>query len=169
MSAVFWWLFEHLNRFVGNWYYTGVVDSGDWDYFLQGTLPFSTVLPAIASTWMWLRQVPRLEALRLPAVSVNRGLAWAAIAAGTLGLGAVGPWPEAAFAMLWLGPLLLLLGLQQVLTGENLLSPLARGDWRALVQPALAETFLVITPDGESSPITAASANGIVFTAGVIL
>jgi hypothetical protein len=38
-----------------------------------------------------------------------------------------------------------------------------------IVQPALAETFLVITPDGEASPITAASANGIVLTAGVIL
>jgi hypothetical protein len=31
-SAVFWWLFEYLNRYVGNWYYTGVVDTGDWDY-----------------------------------------------------------------------------------------------------------------------------------------
>lgn len=138
VSAAFWWLFEHLNQFVRNWHYVGIEASSDWDYFLQGTLPFSTVLPAIASTWMWLRQFPRIEALRLPAVSLDRHLAWAAVAAGTLGLAALGPWPEATFALLWLGPLLLLLGLQQVLAGENLLSPLARGDWRALVQPALA-------------------------------
>ena len=55
-SAAFWWLFEYLNQFVRNWHYIGIQASGDWDYFLQGTLPFSTVLPAIASTWMWLRQ-----------------------------------------------------------------------------------------------------------------
>jgi len=53
-SAVFWWLFEYLNRYVGNWYYSGIADSGAWDYFLQGTLPFSTVLPAVASTQAWL-------------------------------------------------------------------------------------------------------------------
>jgi hypothetical protein len=138
VSAAFWWLFEYLNQFVRNWHYIGIEASSDWDYFVQGTLPFSSVLPAIASTWMWLRQFPRLEALRLPAVSLSRGFAWVAIAAGALGLGAVGPWPEAAFPMLWLGPLLLLLGLQQLLSGENLLAPLARGDWRPLLQPALA-------------------------------
>jgi hypothetical protein len=137
-SAAFWWLFEHLNQFVRNWHYTGIQASGDWDYFLQGTLPFSTVLPAVASTWMWLRQFPRLEALRLPAVHAGPGLAWAALAAGALGLAAIGPWPDAAFPMLWLGPLLLLLSLQQLVSGENLLAPLAHGDWRPLLQPALA-------------------------------
>jgi hypothetical protein len=137
-SAAFWWLFEYLNRFVRNWHYVGIQASGDWDYFLQGTLPFSTVLPAIASTWIWLRQFPRLEALRLPAVRAGPAAASAAVVAGALGLAAIGPWPEAFFPMLWLGPLLLLCGLQQLLTGTNLLAPLARGDWRPLLQPALA-------------------------------
>jgi len=137
-SAAFWWLFEHLNQFVRNWHYTGIQASGDWDYFLQGTLPFSTVLPAVASTWMWLRQSPRLEALRLPAVHAHPALAWAAVGAGALGLAATGPWPEASFPMVWLGPLLLLVGLQQLACGETLLAPLASGDWRALLQPALA-------------------------------
>jgi hypothetical protein len=137
-SAAFWWLFEYLNQFVRNWHYTGIQASGDWDYFLQGTLPFSTVLPAIASTWMWLRQFPRLEALRLPAVQAPPAAAWLALAAGALGLAAIGPWPEAFFPMLWVGPLLLLCGLQHLLTGTSLLAPLARGDWRAFLQPALA-------------------------------
>lgn len=137
-SAAFWWLFEYLNQFVRNWHYVGIEAGSDWDYFLQGTLPFSTVLPAVASTWTWLREFPRMEALRLPALSLDRNFAWLALAAGALGLAAMGPWPEAAFPMVWLGPLLLLLGLQQLLGGENFLAPLARGDWRPLVQPALA-------------------------------
>jgi hypothetical protein len=40
--------------------------------------------------------------------------------------------------MLWLGPLLILLGLQTLLLDETLLAPLARGDWCPLLQPALA-------------------------------
>jgi hypothetical protein len=138
VSAMFWWLFEYLNQFVDNWYYTGIQASGDWDYFLQGTLPFSTVLPAVASTVAWLQTFPRLNALALPAVRGPAALAWTALLAGALALAGVGVWPESLYAMLWVAPLLVLLGLQQLLLGETLLAPIARGDWRPLLQAALA-------------------------------
>lgn len=138
VSAAFWWLFEHLNRFAGNWHYSGVSASGDWDYFLQATLPFSTVLPAVASTRAWLRTFPLIEALALPPVRGHPALAWFALGGGTLALAGIGLRPEALYAMLWLAPLLVLAGLQQLLLGETLLAPLARGDWRPLLQPALA-------------------------------
>ncbi|MBI3045697.1 MAG: hypothetical protein HYY78_23055 [Betaproteobacteria bacterium] len=138
VSAAFWWLFEHLNQFVSNWYYSGIHASGDWDYFLQATLPFSTVLPAVASTWAWLRGFPRLEALALPAVRGHASLAWLALLAGALALAGVGFRPEVLYPALWLGPLLVLCGLQHLLLGDSLLAPVARGDWRPLLQPALA-------------------------------
>jgi hypothetical protein len=137
-SAVFWWLFEYLNRYVGNWYYTGIADAGDWDYFLQGTLPFSTVLPAVASTRAWLATFPRLEALSLPTVRGHGALAWAALAVGTLALLGIGLWPEALFAALWLAPLLVLAGLQKLVAGGSLFAPLARGEWRPVLLPAAA-------------------------------
>jgi hypothetical protein len=139
VSAAFWWLFEHLNRFVGNWHYTGIVAGGDWDYFLQATPPFSSVLPAVASTLAWLRTFPRFEALGdyLPKVD------WAipaplAVLAGLLGLAGVALWPQPLFSLLWLAPLPVLLGLQKLFLGRTLLAPLARGDWRPLLQPAAA-------------------------------
>jgi hypothetical protein len=137
-SALFWWLFEHLNQFVDNWYYRGIEASGDLDYFLQATLPFSTVLPAVASTWAWLRQFPRFDAMALPPLRGHAALAWLALAAGALALGCIGLWPRSLHAVLWLGPLLVLCALQKLLLGETLLAPLARGDWRPLLQPALA-------------------------------
>lgn len=137
-SAVFWWLFEHLNQFTANWYYTGVAASSGWNYFVQATLPFSTVLPAVASTWAWLRTYPRIEALALPAVRGHRLLAPLALGAGTLALAGIGLWPDALYPVLWLGPLFVFCATQQLLLGETLLSPLARGDWRPLLQPALA-------------------------------
>lgn len=138
VSAAFWWLFEHLNQFVRNWHYSGVHTSSDWDYFVQATLPFSTVLPAVASTWSWLRQFARLEAAALPALRGHTSLAWVAVGAGALALAALGVWSEALYPMVWIGPLLLLAGLQRLLLGETLLEPIARGDWRPLVQSAAA-------------------------------
>jgi hypothetical protein len=137
-SAVFWWLFEHLNRFVGNWYYSGIEPSGDWDYFVQGTLPFSTVLPAVASTWVWLSHFRRLQVMRLPAIDGHAMLAWVALLVGLLALMGIGIWPDTLFPMLWLAPLLILCALQQLLLGETLLASLQHGDWRPVLQPALA-------------------------------
>jgi hypothetical protein len=137
-SAGFWWLFEHLNRFTANWHYAGIEASGDWDYFLQATLPFSTVLPAVASVADWCGGLPRFRAMTLPALRGHAALAPIALITGTAALIGLGIWPELLFAMLWLAPLLVLAGLQQLLMGETLLAPLARGDWRPVLLPALA-------------------------------
>ena len=61
VSAGFWWSFEYLNRFVGNWRYVGVTGFGAWEYFLFATLPFSTILPAVLSTRELLLSYPRLD------------------------------------------------------------------------------------------------------------
>jgi len=45
VSALFWWYFEYLNRFVQNWSYVGIDAFGPWQYVWYVTLPFSTVLP----------------------------------------------------------------------------------------------------------------------------
>jgi len=137
-SAVFWWLLEYLNRYVGNWYYSGIADSGAWDYFLQGTLPFSTVLPAVVSTQAWLASFPRLDAISLPALNGHAALPGAALAAGVMALAGIGLWPDELFAMLWLAPLPVLAGLQKLVVGESLFAPLARGDGRPVLLPALA-------------------------------
>ena len=139
-SAAFWWLFEYLNQYTDNWYYTGLRAGDGWDYFAQATLPFSTVLPAVASTWAWLKTFPRLDTLALPAVPARHAYAypWIGLVGGTIALGGLGVWPEALYPVLWLGPVFLLAGLQQLLLGETPLAPLARGDWRPILQPALA-------------------------------
>ena len=138
LSAGFWWLFEYLNQFVHNWHYGGVRAESDWEYMVRATLPFSTVLPAVASAWAWLRASPRLDAMTLPPLRGHGALAWLALAAGAIGLATIGLRPELSFPLLWVAPLLVLAGLQQLIAGETLFSALARGDWRAVLQPALA-------------------------------
>lgn len=137
-SAASWWLFEYLNQFSGNWYYAGVAASGAWDYFVQASLPFSTVLPAVASTWAWLASFPRFDDLSLPPIRGRERLAWAALVIGLAALMALPIAPELLFPMLWLAPLLVFAGLQCLLTRETLFAPLAHGDWRPVLQPAAA-------------------------------
>jgi len=137
-SAAFWWLFEYLNQFTDNWYYLGVQAQDDLDYLVQATLPFSTVLPAVISTWWWLRHWPRVETIALTPTRLTRVAALLALAAGAASLAAIGLAPEALFAMLWLAPPLVLFGLARFVVGKSLLDSLAAGDWRPLLQPALA-------------------------------
>ena len=138
VSAAFWWLFEYLNQFSGNWYYAGVSASGALDYFVQASLPFSTVLPAVASTWAWLASLPRLDSLSLPPIRAGASLAGLALAAGLVSLAALPLWPEALFSALWLGPVCVLASLQWLVMKESLFAPLAHGDWRPVLQPAVA-------------------------------
>jgi hypothetical protein len=142
LSAIFWWLFEYLNRFVQNWYYIGVGLLEPWDYFWQATLPFATVLPAVLGTRELLATFPRLSggldnAWRLTWIR-SKPVAWALLVAAAAGLAAVGLWPNILYSLLWLAPLVLITALQILRNEESVVDGPARGDWREVWQVALA-------------------------------
>lgn len=144
LSAVFWWFFEYLNRFVQNWYYTGVYFS-PWEYFCYATLSFSTVLPAVlgAREWMlgfsWLEKgfesFPPFDFPR------PRAVAWSVLLISGAGLGVTGVWPDYFFALLWVSPLLIITSLKTLIGESHVLSDVVRGDWRPVVSSALAALF----------------------------
>jgi hypothetical protein len=108
-SAVFWWFFEYLNRFVQNWYYAGIGDITPLQYFIFATLPFSTVLPAVLGTCELLQSVPGLGAGLddLPPIRVRTpsALAWTVLLMSCAGLALLGIWPDYLFPLLWISPL----------------------------------------------------------------
>jgi hypothetical protein len=140
-SALFWWFFEYLNRFVQNWYYVGE-NFGPWAYFWYATLPFSTVLPAVLSTQEFLRsfagfqrafsQMRPLSGFRHPL------LPWAALAAASGGLAAIGVWPSFLHSLVWVAPLLIIVALRSLRHETHPLQDLTRTDWTAPVSAALA-------------------------------
>ena len=142
VSAGFWWSFEYLNRFVGNWRYVGGVDFGAVGYFLFATLPFSTVLPAVLSTRELLLTYPRFDrAFRewgplSPARPGAIGLA--ALLFSCAGLFAVGIAPDFAFPLVWLAPPTLLISLAALRGEPHTLSGIASGDWRTAASSVLA-------------------------------
>lgn len=140
LSALFWWYFEYMNRFVQNWHYVGIADFSPAEYALHATFAFSTVLPAVVSTLGLLRAYPLANA-RLPLPTLPgppRGWAGAALVAGAAGVAGLGIWPNLLFPLLWVAPLVLVVALQ-VLSGERtLLADLRAGDWRTVGLAALA-------------------------------
>ena len=142
VSAVFWWFFEYLNRFVQSWNYVGVTGLTPLNYAIEATLPFSTVLPAVLGTYDLLLLHPRLTAGldHWRAIRVGRARVVAAawlVFCGT-GLALVGILPDVLFPLLWIAPLGVILALQALQGGTTILAPLARGDWSRLWLLALS-------------------------------
>ena len=141
LSAVFWWFFEYLNRFVQNWQYAGV-SYGPGEYLLYATLSFSTVLPAVMSVREVLLTCPRLQQGFKTYIPINvfrsRKTAGFLLVLGGAGLGLTGIWPNHLFSLLWLAPLMVLVSLLAPAGKSPLLTELETGDWRSIVSSALA-------------------------------
>ena len=136
LSALFWWFFEYLNRFVGNWRYVGIADFGAIEYTFFATLAFSTVLPAVASTAEWLGTVGRLDAafarwhpVRIPG---RKAAAAFVLILTTLSLAGLGVFREYLFPLVWISPVLVIICLQALGGRATVLAPLGSGDWRGI-------------------------------------
>jgi hypothetical protein len=140
-SALFWWFFEYLNRFVQNWYYEGVDDFSPLAYFTFASLAFASVLPAVLSTYRLLLSFPLFESLgslRPIQIARPRMLAARVLTAAALGLALLGIFPDTLFGLLWVSPLLVITALQTLGGRTTIFAPLAHGDWRPIVTAALA-------------------------------
>ena len=142
LSALFWWFFEYLNRFVQNWYYIGVSEFSAVEYLLHATVSFSTVLPAVLSTLECLESFPSLDgAFRdLGAVKIRYEAltSWAVILLASCGLLGIGLWPDYLFPLLWISPLLVITSVQAMFGEDTIFSAVKEGDWRSVWLPALA-------------------------------
>jgi hypothetical protein len=140
-SAVAWWYFEYLNRFMQNWWYEGSESFSALHYVIFATLCFSTVLPAIFETAEWLSSFawfrtayangPRWSAVK-PSALV------AVISAGILGLTLLAMFPNAFFFMTWLAPLAILAGVLGLAGVPTPFSDLKDGDYSRLFTLAVA-------------------------------
>ena len=142
LSAAFWWCFEYLNRFVQNWYYTGIDDFSPSAYVFYATLSFSTVLPAVVSTVEWLHTSHRLSSafrhlhsIRMSHPALIGGIVFVFAGGGLMGIGI---WPDYLFSLLWVSPLLLITSFQAMMGRETIFACVRHGDWRPLCFPAIA-------------------------------
>ena len=141
ISSGFWWIFEYLNRFVGNWYYSGS-QYGAGTYFVLATLSFSTVLPAVESMKNYLltfprfsdgfRQMPSLPALEYPWI----GACLVFVSCILLFLTSV--FPNQLFFLIWICPFLIFLGILIFSKKPHAFAGVKNGDYTLVVAYAVA-------------------------------
>jgi hypothetical protein len=141
-SAAFWWSFEYLDQFAANWHYVNATAGGPWERFVAGTLPFSTVLPAVIGTRDLLATFPAfhraLDGWWRPPQPSRRPAGWATLGASVILLGLLGAYGKWLYPLVWLAPLGVITGLQAVAGDRHVLTPLGRGDWGPLWLAAMA-------------------------------
>lgn len=141
-SALFWWYFEYLNRFVQNWYYIAGGEVSAAEYVVHASLCFSTVLPAVVSAEELLGTFPRLTApfrrWRPIPVPAGKGTGLPLVGAAVLSLALLAVLPDVFFPLVWIAPLLVLVGFQLTAGRLTVFDGLREGDWRRIVVPALA-------------------------------
>jgi len=140
-SAIFWWFFEYLNRFVQNWYYVTVFFS-PWEYFRHASLSFSTVLPSVLGTRELLATSFRIKESFKSFIPLHfiqsRALGLIVLMISGICLFCLGLWPDYLFSLVWIAPLLVIVSLQ-ILSGEfHVFSDTVKGEWGIVVSSALA-------------------------------
>lgn len=143
VSAIFWWSFEYLNRFVNNWHYIGIGNLGGGQYFLEATLAFSTVLPAVMSIRFILLHTKLFPGAldRFPALPwLTSGYFWGAVGFfSVLILISIGLYPAYTFPFVWIVPGLLWVSFQKVKGYVNpLIKRAAKGNLNLLWASALS-------------------------------
>jgi hypothetical protein len=141
VSALFWWVFEYLNRFVGNWYYSAS-QYRPWRYFLLATLSFSTVLPAVETTKAYLLTFDRFKngfAHCRPVPYLNsKPFAICLMICSCVCLCLMAMFPDALFPLVWVCPLLVLLGYRILFSRRHILYGVVSGDFTMVVAYASA-------------------------------
>jgi len=141
LSALFWWIFEYLNRFVQNWNYHGT-SYGPWNYFWLATVSFSTVLPAVLSMSDWLLSYSPINRgfARFTVIKLNRPriIAFVVLVSTTITLFLIGIFPNYLFPLVWVSPGLIVISIQSLQGEKHVLQGITDGDWRILVSAALA-------------------------------
>jgi len=142
-SALFWWYFEYLNRFVQNWYYSmGPGQVTATEYILHATICFSTVLPAVLSTYELLRTFPGLADAfadwRLVSIPNKKWIGALLLVVAPLCLTSLIVFPNYLFPLVWIAPLMVIVGLQLATGRPTIFAGVEKGDWRHVVLPALA-------------------------------
>lgn len=141
VSALFWWYFEYLNRFVQNWYYSGIEEFTPLRYSIQATLAFSTVLPAVVSTMELMQSFFVFRQAARPVTAIAReGKFYTGLTMllACLGLMAVAVWPDYLFPLIWFVPVLILECLLRLLNMESMWCRLRYGDWQLAALSMLA-------------------------------
>lgn len=139
-SIPMWWFFELMNSIVHNWHYVFAYPITVLHYDIQASIDFSTVIPAVLSTafFLYLLMTEHLASFDKRAFPAE-GVATLEFVAGCTCFGLLMVFPNEAFPLVWIAPLLVLDAIARVTRVPNAISVLvARGDYLPIAAVAAA-------------------------------
>jgi hypothetical protein len=125
LSAPLWWAFEIANWRLENWKYVGTAIYGGQAHLLLKTLSFVFVLPALATSRDLLRSLvrfPHPPAVRLPSWTTP-----VLVAVGLVSVPLLYLFPDQAYPLVWVAPLLVLDGVADLRRRPNVFALIREG------------------------------------------
>jgi hypothetical protein len=138
LSAPAWWLFEWINKRLGNWEYLGANHFSDLQYFILSTISFSTVMPAVFETaelvrsFRWVER--RINGRRIPNTARSQ-LAIFLIGVAMVALMLM--WPKYFYPFAWSSVVFILEPINHWRGHPHFLEQLQNRDWRKIISLAL--------------------------------
>ena len=134
ISMLGWWLFEVLNERVHNWSYDGIGIFSQPIYFLEATLSFSTVIPAVFGASELVASFDFIHQLKKgPVIAQDRKTTLFFFSLGIAMLGLLLIWPHYFFAFMWLSIFFMIEPVNIWLGNRSLTDFTKNGDWRPVI------------------------------------
>ncbi|MGA7668916.1 MAG: hypothetical protein WBW04_00740 [Nitrolancea sp.] len=141
-SVPFWWIFEWMNRYLGDWHYVAPSDYSTFWYVVLASIAFSTVVPAVLEATELLaslrvgERLPNLPAWRL---STRDILAFELL--GWIMLALVILFPRYAFPLAWLSIFFIVEPINAYGGQRSIGNFVRQGNWQSLWNLMLATVF----------------------------
>ena len=131
ISIPLWWFFEGMNAIVQNWHYHLAHPISTTRYFVQASIDFSTVVPAILSSSFFLASVLQKIGCDWPRWRPTVTDSWLA-ASVLLGIGCYSLlplFPNETFPLVWVAPILILEPVAFAIGNPALIADVQNNGW----------------------------------------
>ena len=134
VAIPYWWTFEAINNVIHNWVYIGSGEStGVFDY-LETSLAFSVVIPAVFEVSELIGSFGFIKRFaHLPALILSRRQVILLAFLGISSLGALLIWPTYLFPVTWLCLFFIFDPINNLTGRPSIMSQVANGDWRLVI------------------------------------
>ncbi len=138
VAMPFWWTFEAINSVTHNWVYLGPKESTGLMSYLEPSLAFSVVIPAVFEVSELIGSFGFIKRFaRLPVLILSRRQMMLVALLGFSSLAALLIWPTYLFPVTWVC-LFFIFDPINYLTGRpSIMSQVRNGDWRLVIAFAL--------------------------------
>lgn len=138
VAMPYWWAFEGINAITQNWIYIGAEENTDVFDYLESSLAFSVVIPAVFEVSELVGSLSFIKRFaRLPALVLERRQVMFAAVLGVLSLVALLLWPSYLFPLTWLSLFLIFDPINCLMGRPSIIAQVRNGDWRLVVTFAI--------------------------------